>query len=117
MTTNAKETKSRMIKCRVSDAEQHEIEERAASVGMTLSAYMRAAALNHPIRAQADWQAVKDMLKVAADLGRIAGLLKLWLTERNGEGAASIDVARMMKDFRQLQGELRDKAGSILYDR
>jgi len=44
--------------------------------------------------------------KVNGDLGRVAGLLKLWLAEKRGQGAHPVAVERLMADFRALQTEL-----------
>lgn len=57
--------------------ERAEIAPRAAQSGMSLSAYMRAAWLNHPVRSVLDLKAVADLVRVNGDLGRVAGLLKL----------------------------------------
>lgn len=86
--------------------ERAEIVARAAQSGLSLSAYMRAAGLNHPIRSVYDLKAVADLGRVNGDLGRVAGLLKLWLAEKRGQGARPIDVESMMKDFRTLQAEM-----------
>ena len=61
---------------------------------------MRAAGLNHPVRSVLD-------LKAVADLGRVAGLLKLWLAEKRGQGASPVDVEALMKDLWALQTEMR----------
>lgn len=47
-----------------------------------------------------------DLAKVNGDLGRVAGLLKLWLAEKRGQGARPMDVEAMMNDFRKFQGEV-----------
>ncbi|MCC8943355.1 CopG family transcriptional regulator, partial [Bradyrhizobium sp. Arg68] len=78
----------------------------AAQSGMSLSEYMRAAGLNHPVRSVLDLRAVAELGKVNGDLGRVAGLLKLWLAEKRGQGARPPDVEAMMRDFRKLQDEL-----------
>ncbi|HHV2834603.1 TPA: plasmid mobilization protein [Escherichia coli] len=87
--------------------EKAELADRAAQAGLSLSAYMKVAGLNAPIRARADLSAVTDLVRVNGDLGRVAGLLKLWLAEKRGQGARPVDVEAMMKDFRALQEELR----------
>ena len=87
--------------------EKAELADRAAQSGLSLSAYMKAAGLNAPIRARADLSAVADLVRVNGDLGRVAGLLKLWLAEKRGQGARPVDVEAMMKDFRALQDEVR----------
>lgn len=90
----------------VTPDERADIADRAAQSGMSLSAYMRAAGLNHPVRSVYDLKAVADLGRVNGDLGRVAGLLKLWLAEKRGQGARPIDVEKMMDDFRALQTEL-----------
>lgn len=96
------------IKVWVTDSEKAEIADRAAQAGLSLSAYLLAAGLNHPIRSVADLDAVADLVRVNGDLGRVAGLLKLWLAEKRGQGARPVDVEAMMKDFRILQGQVRE---------
>lgn len=90
----------------VTPDERAEIADRAAQSGLSLSAYLRAAGLNHRVRSVYDLDAVADLVKVNGDLGRVAGLLKLWLAEKPGQGARRLDVDRMMSDFRTLQAEV-----------
>ena len=85
-----------------------ELAGRAAQAGLSVSAYMLAAGLNHRVRSVVDLLAVADLGKVNGDLGRVAGLLKLWLAEKRGQGASSTDVADMMRDFRLLQTQLHE---------
>ncbi|WP_440137890.1 plasmid mobilization protein [Pseudomonas boreofloridensis] len=90
----------------MTEDERAELIERAAQAGMSQSAFMRAVGLNTPIRSIVDLTAVADLVKAHGDLGRVAGLLKLWLAEKRGQGARPTDVEAMMNDFRKLQGEL-----------
>ncbi len=83
--------------------EKTEIADRAAQAGLSESAYLRAAGLNHDIKSNVDLMAVSDLAKVNGDLGRVAGLLKLWLAEKRGQGAKAIDVEALMVEFRRLQ--------------
>jgi hypothetical protein len=39
-------------------------------------------------------------------VGRVAGLLKLWLAEKRGQGASPVDVEALMKDLWALQTEM-----------
>ncbi|AEW15593.1 traJ protein [Brucella suis bv. 2] len=43
----------------------------------------------------------------------MAGLLKLWLAEKRGQGARPIDVEAMMMDFRAIQEDMRALMGKI----
>lgn len=90
----------------VTTDEKAELVQRAAMAGLSQSAYMLAAGMNHPIRSVLDLRAVGELGKVNGDLGRVAGLLKLWLAEKRGQGARPTDVEAMMRDFRKLQDEL-----------
>lgn len=90
----------------VTDEEKAAITERADEAGMSRSGYLRALGLNTPIRSVVDLTAVADLAKVNGDLGRVAGLLKLWLAEKRGQGARPTDVEAMMNDFRKLQAEV-----------
>lgn len=98
----------------VTDDEKERITERAKEAGLSRSGYLRALGLNTQIRSVVDLAAVTDLAKVNGDLGRVAGLLKLWLAETRGEGAKAIDVESTMIEFRRLQAAIGMKMGSII---
>jgi hypothetical protein len=98
----------------VTDEEKAVITDKAREAGMSRSGYLRALGLNTAIRSVVDLVAVAELAKVNGDLGRVAGLLKLWLAEKRGEGASAIDVDALMVDFRELQVTVREKMGLIV---
>lgn len=98
----------------VTDEEKATITERAEESGMSRSGYLRALGLNTPLRSVVDLTAVADLAKVNGDLGRVAGLLKLWLAEKRGEGVNAIDVESVMMEFRRLQVAVGVKMGEIV---
>ena len=98
----------------VTDEEKAMITDKAKEAGMSRSGYLRALGLNTPIRSVVDLAAVADLAKVNGDLGRVAGLLKLWLAEKRGGGVNAIDVDALMVDFRGLQATVREKMGFIV---
>ncbi len=102
------------IKVWVSEEERANIEASAKQANMSLSAYLVAVGRNTPIRSVVDLQAVADLGKVNGDLGRVAGLLKLWLAEKRGEGANAIEVDSIMMEFRRLQVAIGMKMGAIV---
>lgn len=119
MTCDTKEKASarrrgKPIEVWVTDEEKSAITAKAKEAGMARSAYLRALALNMPIRSVVDLAAVTDLAKVSGDLGRVAGLLKLWLAEKRGEGASAIDVESTMVEFRRLQVVIACKMGLIV---
>ncbi len=109
--------RGRRIDVWVTPEEEAEIAEMAEQAGMSRSAYLRSVGLNQPIRSVLDLKAVADLAKVNGDLGRVAGLLKLWLAERRGEGAHPMEVEEMMVRFRGLQHQVFEIAGKIVRDR
>ena len=102
------------IKVWVTDDEKAEIVNRAAQAGLSLSAYMLAAGLHHPIRSRVDLTAVRDLAKVNGDLGRVAGLSKLWLAVKRGQGVRPIDVDTMMEQFRDPQRQTSATMGQTV---
>lgn len=101
----------------VTDEEKATITEKAEEAGMSRSGYLRALGLNTPIRSVVDLRAVADLAKVNGDTGRVAGLLKLWLAEKRGQGAQPVDVEEMMRNFRVLQSQILDLMSRIVYQR
>lgn len=98
----------------VTEEEKVIITTRAQETGMARSAYLRALGLNTPIKSVIDLGAVTDLARVNGDLGRVAGLLKLWLAQKRGDGASAIDVERVMMEFRWVQVAIGEKTGVIV---
>lgn len=53
---------------------------QADAAGLTIAAYLRNVGLGYEIHGVLDYRCVDDMARVNGDLGRLGGLLKLWLT-------------------------------------
>ena len=87
------------IKVRLTPAERAAVEERATATGRSIAVLLRELALGYTPKSMLDQRMVHDLVKVNADQGRLGGLLKLWLTERPGEGASTVDVRRVLKDI------------------
>ena len=68
------------IVVRVLPVEKAAIEEMAHSTGNSTSAYLRKVGLGYEVRSVLDYERVGDLAKVNGDLGRLGGLLKLWLS-------------------------------------
>jgi hypothetical protein len=74
------EKRRRHLRVPVLESEEVEIKQRATQAGMSVAAYLRAVGTSYQVRSIVDYQKVDEMAKVSADLGRLGGLLKLWLT-------------------------------------
>jgi hypothetical protein len=115
LTTLTKEPRNRLLplKVFVREAERQRIEARAQAAGLSISAYLRAAGIGHPIRSTLDHAAVLQLAKVNDDQGRLGGLLKLWLVEKPGQGAPESEVRRLLDRLGELQTRLAEIAGRM----
>ncbi|EJF88041.1 plasmid mobilization protein [Bartonella melophagi] len=93
--------------------EKETIENNAKQTGLSISTYLRTVGHLKPVKAEIDYEAVKDLTKLQGDLGRVAGLLKLWLVTNNGKGSAPSDINKMMSEFRKLQRQIFEKISTL----
>lgn len=105
--------RQRTLRVVVNDHERERIEAMAKMAGLSLSAYLRTAGLNHPIRSMLDYDAIMELIRLHADLGRVGGLLKLWLAERRGEVVSAEMVDAAFEELRELRGVLFRKIDSL----
>ena len=75
--------------------ERQTIEQQAHSTGLSKSSYLLRVGMGYPIRSIVDHHQVEEMVKINGDLGRLGGLLKLWLS--NEKSVGGID-ARTIRD-------------------
>lgn len=105
--------RQRTLRVVVNDYERERIEALAKMAGLSLSAYLRTAGLNHPIRSMLDYDAIMELIRLHADLGRVGGLLKLWLAERRGEVVSAEMVDAAFEELRELRGVLFRKIEAL----
>ncbi len=104
----------RPLRVVVSQSERREIEGRAAAASLSVSAYLRAAGMGATFRSAASsHEQVAALAKVNADQGRLGGLLKLWLSERPGQGATVRDVRALLDRLGEVQGVLAEAAARL----
>ncbi|WP_088136714.1 conjugal transfer transcriptional regulator TraJ [Escherichia coli] len=73
--------------------ERAEIEALAKASGHSASTYLRLVGQGYQVTGVTDYENVRELVRVNGDLGRLGGLLKLWLTDdaKTAEiGAATI---------------------------
>lgn len=95
--------RQRTLRVVVNDHERERIEAMAKMAGLSLSAYLRTAGLNHPIRSTLDYDAIMELIRLHADLGRVGGLLKLWLADRRGDVVSAERVNAAFEELRELR--------------
>lgn len=57
------------------------IEDNARRAGLSVARYLREVGQGYQIKGVMDYQHVRELVRVNGDLGRLGGLLKLWLTD------------------------------------
>jgi hypothetical protein len=73
--------KARHLRVPVLPEEEREIKRLASNAGLSVAAYLRNVALGYRLRSMIDLNCVQELILINADLGRLGGLLKLWLTD------------------------------------
>ena len=105
--------RSRPLKVFVNDTERDEIERRAGMLNLSVSAYLRGVAIGTELTSAIDAGAIDNMAKTNADLGRLGGLLKMWLMTRRGEGATSAQVHQLFVDLQGTQQSMREAISDV----
>jgi hypothetical protein len=96
--------RNKPIKVFVTDDEREVITGLARSANLPLSAYLRAAGMNQPVRSVFDIHAVNELAKLNGELGRLAALLK------TGNGT----TPTTLKELRDLQKQSHEIMGRFL---
>ena len=91
---------------RVTPAERAAIEAGAERVQMSTAGYLRTLGLGHNPPSKVDLRAIHELGRLRADLGRLGGLLKLWLTDRAGEGSEASEVSRVLAQIERRQAQI-----------
>ena len=60
--------------------EKAQITENAKAAGLSLSTFLLRVGAGFEVRTVLDYQRIEELARVNGDLGRLGGLLKLWLT-------------------------------------
>lgn len=91
--------------------ERAEIEAMANASGHSASTYLRRVGMGYRIQGVIDAAQVREMVRVNGDLGRLGGLLKLWLT--NDARVAGFTPATILALLSKID-TLRDEMSRIM---
>lgn len=97
------------IKVWVTKEEKISINNNAKLHGLSNSAFLRNLGLNITVNGIIDQQAILEIVKVNADLGRLGGLLKLWLTNDEKSKDYDRDINNLLNRIVQTQSTLFEK--------
>lgn len=111
MTLPRAERRVRQLRVPVTQAEGGRIEQNAIAAGLGVAAFLRDVGCGQTPRAAIDQEQVDALLKVNADLGRLGGLLKWWLSDAQKIAVTPVeqrpDIHGTLADIRATQGQLR----------
>jgi hypothetical protein len=72
------------------------IKAQAQASGLPVAAYLRNIGLGMRVTSVLDYQRIDDLARINGDLGRLGGLLKLWLTNDNRLRQIKAEELRMV---------------------
>ncbi len=78
--TTPRETRQKRLRVPVLIKEEAEIKAKAQDAGLSVAEYLRNLGLGYQVPSVIDNRQVDALLKINGDLGRLGGLIKLWLT-------------------------------------
>ena len=108
-TPKERRDRKRPLKVFVSAGERASIAARASQTRLSLSCYLRNAGLGVRLKSTFDHQAILALIEVNAHQGQLGGRLKLWLSERSGDGAPDRDICKLFHDIEAEQKKLRER--------
>lgn len=101
-------TKKMALWCYVNTEEHAIISTNAERAGLSRSTYIKRVCLGQPTPSLEKQHARRDLLKLNADLGRLGGLFKLCLSEKDTSiQALHIEVRRVLREIEARQRELK----------
>lgn len=104
--------KTVVIKVYVTPEEKARIATNAGMCGRSLSAYVRTLATGHEPKPRADLSGLAEVFKLHADLGRLGGLMKMFLTNDErlndmGRDMAGVTIDGVLVDIRVTMANLK----------
>lgn len=99
--------------------EKAEIETLAKASGNSASSYLRLVGQGYVVRGILDYEHVAELAKINGDLGRLGGLLKLWLTDDAklatfGVTPTSRSIVGVLEEIRGNQVAIREVMARIV---
>ena len=95
--------------------EKAQIQENAEASGLSVASFIRKVAMGYQVESIVDIEQVVELSRVNADLGRLGGLLKLWLANdpRTVDFSPSL-IKRLLAKIESTRQELRNIMDRIL---
>lgn len=108
-----------VIQVRVTEAELEAISANAAAANLTTAEFLRRLGKGYTPKSKLDLTVVRELCAVAGDLGRLGGLLKLWLAEKRAGATAMPDeipvkeIDALWREIQTTYGLLKEKVEEL----
>lgn len=106
--------RDKLLTIRVTEEELEKLHRQAKNTGMKLSMYLRSIGLNYPINSIVDQVSLNELMKTRGDLGRMGGLLKMWLTNNDKKQATATLSSHSYFSIDHLVDDIEKKQEEIL---
>ena len=101
--------RTRIVPVRMSEDEYAAVLDAATASSLAPSTFLREVALGHRPRTTIDQQAIHRLALLHGDLGRVGGLLRMWLGNDERLGfAQALDVPGAVEELRALQAVIAE---------
>lgn len=108
-TTTATTRRKRHLRVPVFPDEEDQIKQNAAAAGSSIAAYLRNVGLGYEVRGILDNRRVEELARINGDLGRLGGLLKLWLTnDARTEAFGEATIRALLSKIEDTQSKMHD---------
>ncbi|HAT3955926.1 conjugal transfer transcriptional regulator TraJ [Aeromonas salmonicida subsp. achromogenes] len=95
--------------------EKAQIQANAAAAGLSVAAYLRKVGMGYEVDAWVDIEQVKELSRVNGDLGRLGGLLKMWLSnDARTQNFSPALINTLLTKIESTQEELRAVMTQVL---
>jgi hypothetical protein len=105
-------SKKQRIAVYLGPEEYKQIQESANRAGISMSTFCKRVCIGFPVQSMEHKEAVREIIKARADLGRLGGLFKLALSS-TPEGADRMTLQRLLREIDMGQNLLKAAARKI----
>ncbi len=103
----SKEKRKICLKSYITTKEYSQIVDLSKSCDLSISELTRRVLLGQEISSKVDRQAFVDLLHIRADLGRLGGLLKLWLSDDTKAKGYTANVRSVLHEIEMRQADMK----------
>lgn len=101
------EIRSKVILMRCTPTEYEQIKYSANVTAHSVSSFCRKLALGYQPKPRIDVEHLREVMRARGDLGRAGGLLKLWLTEKEGQACSTREVRQILLNLENAADEVK----------